>query len=489
LDGPYSDCWTFWTAPFRVARPRLSAPQDGQACIEADNTLTWDSVLWSRSYRVRLGTACGEGREIVVGTELCSLSDFDLEPSTQYYWQVKAHSLCGSDSDSHWGECRSFRSAPDPVGPPPLLKPDQDETCQTAPIALAWTPVSGASSYEVMLGTSCDTGEHHTLEAPTCSLKITDVTPATQYFWRVMARNACGIPGEYSDCWGFWTAPAPLDPPIHLEPADGVVCQPTSLTLRWRRVPGALRYKVRLGTECGDGRHFLTWDPDTSLAVEVDSTASYSWQVMTRNSCGISGEYSECETFSTVGRELPAPQLLSPQTDARGQGTSSVLHWSTIRHASGYRVQLGKSPGSGPNYDVEEPQYLYSRLHANTQYFWRVCTRDNCGRLGNWSVCDSFSTASDPMKMLDVGVLSPNPARDRISFGVTTGAVQRVQVMIFDSTGRLFAVVLDEILPGGPHDIVWDGMDDHGRRAASGIYQVRVTAGGRSISRCLVLLR
>jgi len=41
----------------------------------------------------------------------------------------------------------------------------------------------------------------------------------------------------------------------------------------------------------------------------------------------------------------------------------------------------------------------------------------------------------------------------------------------------------------GRYDIVWNGRDDHGRDAASGVYFCRLTAGARSLVRKAVLAR
>jgi hypothetical protein len=45
------------------------------------------------------------------------------------------------------------------------------------------------------------------------------------------------------------------------------------------------------------------------------------------------------------------------------------------------------------------------------------------------------------------------------------------------------------VLAAGTHPAVWDGRDEQGARAASGIYFARVVQGGEAVSRAVVLLR
>jgi hypothetical protein len=43
--------------------------------------------------------------------------------------------------------------------------------------------------------------------------------------------------------------------------------------------------------------------------------------------------------------------------------------------------------------------------------------------------------------------------------------------------------------PAGRHTAVWAGTDDAGRRVASGVYFYRLTAGARTATRKMVMLK
>jgi hypothetical protein len=76
--------------------------------------------------------------------------------------------------------------------------------------------------------------------------------------------------------------------------------------------------------------------------------------------------------------------------------------------------------------------------------------------------------------------VAPNPFNAHTHVRIETTAEGPVQLDVYDVRGRLVRRLLDCVrsLPAGPHDIAWDGRDEHGRDAASGIYFVHLAAGG-----------
>jgi hypothetical protein len=82
-----------------------------------------------------------------------------------------------------------------------------------------------------------------------------------------------------------------------------------------------------------------------------------------------------------------------------------------------------------------------------------------------------------------------NPARSSARIAFTVPETSRVRVSIHDAQGRLVRVLADEVLGAGPYMRTWDGGDDGGRAAPSGIYFITVRAGQESRTGRVVFLR
>jgi len=85
--------------------------------------------------------------------------------------------------------------------------------------------------------------------------------------------------------------------------------------------------------------------------------------------------------------------------------------------------------------------------------------------------------------------IRPNPVRATASIHFSHTSAGRVDAAIYDVDGRLIRRLADSHFEAGPHDLVWDGRDESGRRVSAGIYFVRVAAGNRRFSSRVVLLR
>ena len=76
-----------------------------------------------------------------------------------------------------------------------------------------------------------------------------------------------------------------------------------------------------------------------------------------------------------------------------------------------------------------------------------------------------------------IALRSANPVRSgqaRLAFRLA--ATERVEVRIFDVSGRMVRRVADRLFAAGEeHVVIWDGADDSGRKVRPGVffYQVR----------------
>ncbi len=74
----------------------------------------------------------------------------------------------------------------------------------------------------------------------------------------------------------------------------------------------------------------------------------------------------------------------------------------------------------------------------------------------------------------------PFPARQAVTLSFFLPAAGSVRLEAFDVRGRRVRGLIDELRQPGTGTVVWDGLDDAGSPVGSGLYFVRVTAGGAS---------
>jgi hypothetical protein len=83
----------------------------------------------------------------------------------------------------------------------------------------------------------------------------------------------------------------------------------------------------------------------------------------------------------------------------------------------------------------------------------------------------------------------PNPFNPSTTIRYYVPGKCRVRLEVYDVSGRLVARLVDRDQPAGHYGIEWNGHDNLGKQAASGIYFCRLQAGKNVRSRKMVLIR
>ena len=83
----------------------------------------------------------------------------------------------------------------------------------------------------------------------------------------------------------------------------------------------------------------------------------------------------------------------------------------------------------------------------------------------------------------------PNPFNPQTTIDFSLASSAAVSIAIYDVKGALVKTLVDETMPAGEHSARWNGVDEQGRSAASGIYFVRMVAGSYSQVRKIVMLK
>ncbi len=160
--------------------------------------------------------------------------------------------------------------------------------------------------------------------------------------------------------------------------------------------------------------------------------------------------------------------LLATQS-AVGLGATEVLSGFLLATPNEYLIRVLRNGAGGPNTIQRYELLIQAKPDARTAVGEPVVAGVVPGRL-------------------DVAV-SPNPARDgtRATFRLAHASSYALEV--FDLAGRRMRTIEGRAPGAGLVEIPWDGKTDRGDDIGSGVYMLRVTAGGLSETQRAVFVR
>ena len=178
--------------------------------------LLWDAPVYSTDYNVyRTTTAPGtfdEGNLLSGTMSNHYFYDYGVEPSTTYYYHIKAVSGDASSSPSEMLSVTTLSEGPStPTAPSGI-----HDIVSTSSIELSWTDNSDNEDGFV-IEQYFDEGEHYSVVASvatdTTSTVISDLTPNTEYWFQVAAYNSVGT-STYASTSIYTNPDTPLAPTI-----------------------------------------------------------------------------------------------------------------------------------------------------------------------------------------------------------------------------------------------------------------------------------
>ncbi len=126
---------------------------------------------------------------------------------------------------------------------------------------------------------------------------------------------------------------------------------------------------------------------------------------------------------------------------------------------------------------------------------WSYTENAPLGLTGDWIIrveveADPTAVGDGPSSgfALEQNVPNPfNPATT-IRYRVPVDGTQ-VTISVYDAVGRRVRTLVDERRPAGSGSVVWNGVDERGASAASGVYFYRMQAGSYDRTRKMVMLK
>jgi len=151
-------------------------------------------------------------------------------------------------------------------------------------------------------------------------------------------------------------------------------------------------------------------------------------------------------------------------------------------------------------YRIDHLEHLRIHVQADRIDGYAICgpagfgNDDVCAQgsvIDTWSIVASTVDVGDPPRSA-IGLrlrAEPNPARGSLALVVEAGASGEQSVAVLDLSGRLVRRLSSGWREGGVRRVLWDGADDAGAPAPTGVYLVMLRSGTRSTQTRVTLLR
>ncbi|MGD9546772.1 MAG: choice-of-anchor D domain-containing protein [Candidatus Krumholzibacteriia bacterium] len=198
------------------------------------------------------------------------------------------------------------------------------------------------------------------------------------------------------------------------------------------------------------------------------------------------GYYLSSRTLASINESSLAVDAPSTPT-ARTSGGEVALEWYCGDDpAEGYHVWRRVGEGEFSRLTVAPVSCTdgfgsyVDRPEANTGTILSYAlSAVRGGRESALSVAAEVRFAGGPPQRARLLASYPNPFNPQTTVPFIMGEPGHARLAVYDLAGRLVMVMLDEDVPAGLNERVWLGRDGRGRPVPSGVYYLRLDAGGR----------
>ncbi len=225
-----------------------------------------------------------------------------------------------------------------------------------------------------------------------------------------------------------------------------------------------------------------------NVVIELDRGLGEGWEELTSNYPAASGAF-EWEVSGAVSNNCRLK--ISDQANSEVSDQSNNVF--TIGRSLAW-LQLGLVSGSVP---VDSPQTVTltfdtTGLDEGT-YALDLLVSNSAGSpvvvSVNLTVSNGVSPVSELPSQLTLRQNHPNPFNPQTSISFSLPAAGVVKLNIYNATGGLVRTLIDESLPSGLYQQVWDGTDAVGRRVASGLYLYRLETPTSKLTRKMLMVK
>jgi len=122
-------------------------------------------------------------------------------------------------------------------------------------------------------------------------------------------------------------------------------------------------------------------------------------------------------------------------------------------------------------------------------FFYKVASVDHAGNVSEAAAVGGVVGVPDVARSFALREAVPNPFNPSTTISYTIPTAGKVELIVYDLSGRTVARLVSEHQAAGEHSVRWQGEDRAGNRMASGVYLYRLVADGFSETRRMTLVK
>lgn len=188
--------------------------------------------------------------------------------------------------------------------------------------------------------------------------------------------------------------------------------------------------------------------------------------------------------------------------------TSALILWTTESEQNSYQWRLERGvdslgpyylratlPAAGNSTMPTDYQYLDHPLSSDTLYYYRLAEVDLGGvttYFGPIIVCTGVDGQPNKDYLFPKYFsfqVAPNPFIKTVTIEFNNQIKTKIEIKIYNLTGRLVRNLIDDEFDIGVHTVAWDGKDDKGRPLSSGAFFVCIKSKGAVNREKIILIR
>ncbi len=286
--------------------------------------------------------------------------------------------------------------------------------------------------------------------------------------------------------------------PTLAQPLNGATNQRDTVVLRWFYANLASSFRLQVSTDPTFSTGIILDQSglvDTFKSITgLEGLSTYYWRVSASNAGGTSN-FSTAYSFTTGFPK--SPNLFYPPNNTGEIPVDTILYWYSSEGAQSYRLMVARGLDFAQNTVIvdtvlTDTTYHISGLNQNTFYFWRIRAINQYGSSG-WSTIWRFKTVS-PVSVDDeyynphsylLEQNYPNPFNPSTRIKFIIPEPNFVTLKVYDTLGSEVSRLVDnQFFQKGEYE-----LEFYSNNLSSGVYFYRLTAGGFSSTRKMILLR